>query len=386
MKLIYLVLLACVGVSCTNIMGPKFESNWAELEQVDQINCKRWPLGEHDMWLEDLYVLGGESEKVLLGKVRKRDGSYSYYYTKFQGSIKLDLDAMIPLSIGQSIPVLGHLPGKDKFSVIVPKDENNFQFEIRDAKTNVVSSEVSLKASEITEAKISVDKNGIWIVSNEEKLNVSYLSNDNGKYLPRSFNVDLPLESKLFPYPDGNATVLSFSGGENRMIQSMQLKSNGQISKSVSFQLKGQSDGIESWDGFHNQSGSYLIYVSGDSVVGEGKLHITKYKENYVGGEADWEKILDLKGLHMSSPIMVTNQKDSDKYALILKWLDGESTLGVYKLGEQGFEKEQNLGVFKKGSALIDAFAFGEESVIYSIIRNKSGKNWEYSLCEVGTL
>lgn len=383
----FMVAFSLINVaSCTSFTGAKITSQWSELHKAKSMDCADWPLQDQDLRVEDIKVIQSDTETALLGKVRKRNGSWGYHYTKFKGDENIESEDIRQLSVGlNAIVMSGHFPNNgEQYALADIGEDETYRFEVRDIKTNVVQSKLNIKAQDFTEGAITKVESGFWLLSSQDLYRISYISNDKGSLTERSYDLGYDSEPVITRKIGTNEiNILSLEHGTNSKFTIQNLHTSGDKGNRQEIQVKELAQGVESWDAVGTGNGVQLVYVSGDSVVGDAKLNFTDLPANFAGGQPVSERQVSLQGLHVSEPIWVKSFNNPGSYAVMLKWLDGESTVGVYDAKAPDKQEQRNYGVLKKGTALIDAFAFGSESDIYAILRLKENRNWRYQICEI---
>jgi hypothetical protein len=118
-------------------------------------------------------------------------------------------------------------------------------------------------------------------------------------------------------------------------------------------------------------------------MVGEAKMRLGEIVIDYEAPRLAWENVFPLEDVHVSEPIWLT--AGGSNWAVILKWVDEESTLATYKVGPGNASPPRASGIFAKGSRLVDTFA-DEDDDPWVIVRSRNKDGWDFQVCELSRL
>ena len=385
MPKILMLLLLVNGVSCT--LNNKVESEWATLQSASSAECKPWNQNDDVLSVEGIQVLGGKPTGFLTSVVL-RNGQSAFDYGDFKRS--LSVSPMVRRDFGSNVNALnGFSDSKSVYAV----SSVGSKVEIRSMEDHVVRYTATGLPENIQSINAHPVKGGLWLSfragDNETALEelgyqFAYLPLDSGKsqlkvqYFPETpintfqatiiSNLDDPTVLAIWKPKDKN-------GRKFHIAQLDPSKKAAFESKSIDVSAEHE---VESWTAGHVPGGILLTYVDGDSLIGQANLKVLKLKwqDQYITSE--WLKSKSLLNEHVSDPIWVKGNGKS--FVLIPKWVDNESTIALYTIGDQGFENAEAVGVFPRGLRVMDAFWNND---IYALIRFRQDRKWQFELCRI---
>ncbi len=388
-----LLLLVISANSCANFSGQNRHSQWSELDDTRSVSCDSWPIAGTDLDTDDILVLQTQDKIGLVGKTKQRDGSTQFQFYPFEGSTSLDTSNRKSMSFGVGAIALGNDFGEGGKSIAVVHNRGSKQATVKfhEINGNVVSMESSNIGGEVYAGSMIARESGYWLLLNREGYQVAYVdAKPNKGILPVRHFPEIKVNTRpiLVPHSEQNsAFIIEHDRNFQRNNQAGQfsvrsLLPSGQVSQPIFLTALSQG-AVETWTAAAYPGGMALAVVSGDSMIGQGTLNLSTQRITYGAGTSEWNKSISLRNLHVSAPVITSSRHGS--WALLLKWIDGESTLAAYKFGRTGAESKQHFGVFPKGTSLVTAFQAEESGELVAVVRNKVGYRWNYEICSLGS-
>ena len=136
--------------------------------------------------------------------------------------------------------------------------------------------------------------------------------------------------------------------------------------------------GAESWSATSARNGFYFAAITGDSMVGQGVLHAGIVTVSQDAPSWGWRKELGLPDVHVSEPVWIPSA--GGPILTVMKWLDGEATMAVFRATSTALDIRKDRGVHPKGSIVISGVE-PSEGLLATIVRNKKDDLWHYSIC-----
>jgi hypothetical protein len=364
------------------------------LDDTRSISCDPWPVGENELDTENLTVLKSGKHVGFLAESKLRDGSKIFQYQAFLGDTDLALSAMKSLSFGgDSVALEGELLQQGaSLAVVHNRGAPEVTLKMHGIDTNVVGSESSNLAGKVQGGAILSSENGYWLLMRRGPYQVAYVGQKPVKgIMPVQLFPKVSTNSRptLLLDSDKNSTFLLDLDRKPKRDSQVQgafsltrLTTDGEASAPQILAISAPG-GVETWAATTRPGGFDLAIIEGDSLIGQASLNITSMKVSSAGPRLDWNKSISLKNMHIAQPFWVSSP--SRRWIMMLKWIDGESTLAAYKIGNSGVESTTHFGVFPKGTALVSAFYSGVSSELIAVIRNKVGYRWNYEICSLGS-
>jgi hypothetical protein len=380
-----LALIGCV----TAEEAPK--SEWKGLGDVEKVDCAKWPLGEKDLGVNSVGFLDTKPQS-LISTGRLRTSATVNYLTDFKGRANLDVDDLRRVDLGRTAVVLGTARmGTSSFLAVSVRTKNGRKLELRSTKDNIVRGSLDGFPSELASGSIVNVAGGFWVglKEHEEKSSVWYVGVASGKLTLRSYpELNLRVLPIILPVRDEpQAWLLSYdalAAGQKRndVFVMQKLSTEGVAGNERRLEVPVDS-AVESWSA-SGASGRFLLaWVDGDSMVGEAKMRLGEIVIDYEAPRLAWENVFPLEDVHVSEPIWLT--AGGSNWAVILKWVDEESTLATYKVGISNASPPRASGIFPKGSRLVDAFSDDDDDP-WVIVRSRKKESWDFQVCELSRI
>lgn len=387
MKTIKTTFFSVLTASCSLVGTSNHVSNWRVLEGAESISCEKWPLMEKDLGLTDLFVLKSDLGPELIAEVVKRDARKAYRYYPFKGDIDISKGDLKELSIGQSKPLKGDVIGAgSNLALLRTINGNKKQVELRAVAENAVVSSVEINPKGYTSGAAYNTPKGLWVLLKDEDYDLNYYRVrhetsllENKKDIDETFTNE---PSFLASLKDESLLAVEMDKLAHDDVKFKYTILNGYdrsaVRKNMDLSLNGP---IESWAVAGSAERALLVYVEGDSMVGESDLNIVSLENNKGVLQVQWQKKFPLPDVHISDPVLVKTTKGYKIY--LLKWLDNESTLASYEVKGREVKSSKPQGVFPETTVLIDAFNYGtSEERVFGVFRSKNDHGWRYSLCK----
>jgi len=379
------LLLLVTPLSCT--LNNKVESEWATLQSASSAKCEPWNQNDDVLSVEQVQVFG-DKPFGFLTSVRLRNGQSAFDYADFKQS--LNIKPMIRREFGASVDAIsGFSDSKEVYTVA----STGSKIEIRSMSDHVVRHTATGLPKDIRSINAHPVKDGVWLsfragddetALEELGYQFAYFPLNTGKtevklsYFPKT-PVNTFQASIISNPTDSTVLVIWKPKDKNgRKFYIAQLDPSNKISfEKKSIDVSAEHD-VESWTASHVPGGLLLTYVDGDSLIGQANLKVLKlaWKDQYI--TSTWLKSKSLLNEHVSDPIGVHSSNKS--FVLIPKWVDNESTIALYTIGEQGFENAEAVGVFPRGLRVMDAYW---DNDIYALIRFRQDRKWQFQLCRI---
>jgi len=136
---------------------------------------------------------------------------------------------------------------------------------------------------------------------------------------------------------------------------------------------------IESWTAGTDGSRFYAVVVDGDTLIGQASLKLLMGA--MVSNVYNIEKVhkLNLRNVHATEPSLVHAKGQTE--ALLMNWIDEESTIARYTMMEDTVPQPRFSGIFPKGTKIQETMRGNERS--FFLAKNKVEAQWNIYLCEL---
>jgi len=371
--------------------GETHKSEWQGLGDVEKVDCVPWPLGERDLGVNSVSFLDTKPQS-LISTGRLRTSATVNYLTEFEGRASLDVDDLRRVDLGRTVVVLGTAKvGASSFLAVSVRSKSGRKLELRSTKDNIVRWSLDGFPSDLSSGSIINVADGFWVglKESEEKSSIWYVSATAGKLTLRSYpELNLRVLPIILPVRDEpQAWLLSYdavAAGQRRndVFVMQKISTEGVAGNERRLEVPVDS-AVESWSASAVSGRFLMAWVDGDSMVGEAKMRLGEIVIDYEAPRLAWENVFPLEDVHVSEPIWLTAGGLS--WAVILKWVDEESTLATYKVGVSSASPPRASGIFPKGSRLVDAFSDDDDDP-WVIVRSRKKDGWDFQVCELGRI
>ena len=383
------VLIAAAFMSGCQLFKADTLSNWATLDVAKSVECDNWPKASGDLGLDTIHY--GAGAFSVSGK--NRQGRPLHYLSRFDGETEIERDEVWPLKLGRGSLLLGSLQWQDKiFAATLRRDAKGSHFELRSANDNVVRFKQLLSVDKFTSGRTVANPIGdsvtggltgnsqvVWLVLESEDGNFKVASLDLRAQEPkvelvRELSLTYPLRLIVGQAP-GQASVYWHQGSR---IFRQQITEFVKAGNSEELPLK-ESQNIESFAVARVEGTTYVAVINGDSLVGQAALQIYTFSDESLTRTPDLSSI-GLPDVHLSEPVFVKNEDELK--VLVLTWVDEEATIASFLIGKEVVSPAEYLGIFPKGSRILQAFSDGEDD-IFAVVRYRQSDSWTFALCEI---
>lgn len=389
MKVNKTLLLQIVMISsCTSTKQPVTTSEWVNLSEVGSATCEPWPMAEKDMEVRSIVPVMGKGKSYgFAASVRQRNSSVEQVFVPANAKADLDTDRAQILPLGTGSVVVASWQAASVPLLIVAHNNNGGRstLELRKATDNkVLAKSAFILDGNVRGGSIEIDGDVIWITlrtgdsssvfaklvyksANSAFDRVSYSSENRGATLV----VD---QAKHVPYVIENQPV-----GDKVSFKIIPLRGkdlSAGSAQTIDMDAKG---GTESWAATSARGGFYFAAITGDSMVGQGKLHAGIVKVTQDVPAWGWRKDLGLPDVHVSEPVWVPAA--NGPILTVMKWLDGEATMAVFRATSTALDIRKDRGVHPKGSIVIGGVE-PTDGLLTTVVRNKKDELWHYNICK----
>lgn len=376
----FFIIWVCFISGCvTSEEEPK--SSWYVLDKADKIDCRRWPKRDKDLRIDSIKTdvdqmgnLRGFSVTVLT-----RTANKAYYFQPFANRAVINLDDARPLELPRKAILLGSFQqGRRRYVLAAQNVAQGVQFELRTMGDNVVRAKALLNGETMEDGKVFRSPNSEWVrfasSDGAEKIaQIQWLPKEQirVRLIPGSYDSS----SVLLGHPKGLFVVWKEDPSSTFRVRWIPSEGVVGAPQNVPFQLEQQ---VESWTAGLEGDRFYLVVVDGDTLIGDANLKVLAGKVDING--YNYEKISKyvLKNVHATEPVVVSRMGRPEVH--LMNWIDEESTIARYKIGEKGVSAPSYAGVFPKGTKIQESLRGKDQS--FFIAKNKIESQWNFYLCE----
>ena len=375
--------LSFILVGCVTPKKAPPKSAWADLGKSEQTECKDWPLDERDLDVRAIYPVG--NQETFFGyavETRTRDGGISHIFLRSSNGLDFELSKAQPIPIGTRGVILSTmLLGNTPIVITSKVAGNRSTLEARNLNNNqIIGISPFIIDGDLRSADVSIAGKDVWLSLRSGDYSTSFarFSLAKGKGV---------FERVLFSSESRGATLVASDARQAPFLVELSSLSGKPSLKLSSVNQKEfslgsyknltlpTSNGVESWSVTGNGSGGLFSAVVGDSMVGQASIVVGQFDSSREWGNI---KTVDLSDLHVSEPVW----SNFGNIVAIMKWIDAEGTLGVYRLSDKGEVNTFDKGVFPQGSVPMSLFQVKANN--YGVVvRNKKDDLWRYRVCKI---
>jgi hypothetical protein len=370
-----LLLIFAVSIACTTTKT----SEWTELESVEELDCTEWKLRPGDLRTDSVF-LQEKAPAYGIVNTTMRNGAPGHFAFQFKGGLDVDQDALKPIPLGRSDQLLGAVFFKgDTFALVGAMERNKFSLQLRNVTSNVVVHSLNgLATTEVASTATVPAENGFWLIyeTSSGQFRVAFIP------AGEKVNIEARVIKKVWEErprvvgSKGNVFAVMQSGNGLRFTA---INPNGTSEDRGGIDIGNAKAPLESWDADVVGKTLKVAAVTGDSLVGDAKLHLFDMDD---GGTDTLQKrgnaTQALQDFHVSEPMLLV--KSGEARVLMLQWLDAEATLATYAQTGDGLKKVAQQGIFDSGSRIMQAINYRSDKLV--LIRAKLETTWKYELCE----
>ena len=393
-----ILLFSLVLVGCVSPENGPVKSQWAELDQVERVNCAAWPLSKSDLGVEAVVPLEVGDTDGLIASVRLRTNRLAHYYAPFAGKVTLDPDDFSRLNLGEGAVVLGAVRiGSQTHMAVMQQRFEKAVLELRSVPSNEVVAILEGLPGEISTGSVLSSKNGFWLLIKHHEQHSSLFfvrfespAVKSGQVLSQKLSAVKFEALKLTSLPvilqkahTDEIYLVNFDSvaagkGRKDVFSVGRADGSGQFSSLKNMPVKVESE-VESFSAFAHQGQYYLGYIDGDSMVGKARLRVSRFVWESSPVVADSASVV-LEDVHVSDPIWIPG--GTELSVGVLKWVDEESTLASYKVQAGALVNSNAAGIFQKGSRITGVFGT-KNGQNFLVMRSRETNTWKFRLCHL---
>ena len=380
MKLKMMSILMASVYGCQTAAANRTKSNWDTLSHADKVDCHSWPLRPQDLQLDDILLLQGTKPAAIVSGLN-RSGTPIYYYSDLSNS-KPDPEEFSALNFGHDAVILGGAQVDGEFvAVIAHSSDSQSQLEIRRVPQNTILLTANLGKFYAAEGQVFPTQSGFWlsIRSDDHKYFLIFIGKGmDGKFFKRDINLT-PLLSSPLLFPDAknrNALMVWREATSPHTLNSQLIAEDGTSTKSTPIVLP--INQVESWNAYRTNQDLFLAIIDGDTVIGQAELKLAKLSSIVSAPQLQWTHTQTLNDLHTTEPLFLDGLKGLE--VLVLNWIDEESTIARYSVGQNTLSSPRYSGVFQKGTRILGTQSSTTDGTTL-ITRVRDGIHWAFKLC-----
>lgn len=384
----FLLFQLVIIAGCATTKEPARTSEWVNLSEVGTASCQPWPMAEKDLEVRSVEpVLGKGNSYGFAASVRQRNSSVEQVFIPASSKMELDTDQaqILPLGHGSIVVASWQAGGVPLLVVAHNSTGGRSTLELRKATDNrILAKSAFILDGNVRDGSIEIDGDTIWMTlrtgdsstvfaklvykgQNSVFDRISYTSESRGALIVADLAKHVPYIVENQPVGDKIAfKILPLRGKDF---------STGPA-QTIEMDAKGSA---ESWSVTSARNGFYFAAISGDSMVGQGVLHAGNVNVNQDIARWGWRKELGLPDVHVSEPVWVASA--NGPILTVMKWLDGEATMAVFRATSTALDIRKDRGVHPKGSIVTSGIE-AVEGQLTAVIRNKKDDLWHYSICK----
>ena len=393
------LILGQILSGCVNFGNKEPISNWAEIRNVDDVTCQKWPQTADVLRYENLLFMDVKNRALLAAGIT-RDGRKVQKYINVTKGFAFESAKLMTLNWGSRFQFLGSgkLFSNDVVYLKTGTKKTGPILQIRDLTKNTVLQSAKLGSKDIAEGRVYPKSDGAWLIYKEEQKDIA-LEDANSKVILamldgsklkiKKFNgfsargdpVVLPINMKraLTIWLD----VGTSGRRSNPEFKVREVGVNGLMTRErvVRLPMSGQ---IESWSATAGDEGIFLAWIEGDSLLGDAVLRVAKLEWYQNQVNTKWIKEVRLENSHVAQPFWVG--PSAKKWLILPKWSDHEITLGRLDVSASGIEVRKNMGVFDPGTAFESAFWVNDQRSPGIIMSYRAGMIRSWAVCTLDSI
>lgn len=383
----FLLLSIVIMSSCTTTKQPATTSEWVNLTEVGSATCEPWPMSEKDMEVKGLVsVLNRGKTNGFLASVRQRNASLEHVFVPANNKMELDSDRAQILPLGQgSVLVAAWQSMSVPLFIVAHNSGSRATLELRKASDNrVLARSTFVLDGNVRDADVEIDGDTIWMTLRTGDSSTVFAKLDYKGQKSQFERISFASESrgatlivdreKHAAYVVENQPIADKIAFKIIPLRGKEFTAGS--SQNIDMEAKG---GTESWSVTGTRGGFYFAAVTGDSMVGQGVMHAGVVSLRQQAATWGWRKNLGLPDVHVSEPVWIAS--DSGPILTVMKWLDGEATMAVFRATSTELDIRKDRGVHPKGSIVIGGTE-AAPGTLTTIVRNRVEDLWRYNICK----
>ena len=391
----YLILHTIFFYGC--VTGQDYKQNsWALLEKAEEIDCSPWPVPESDIDTQNLQVVHANDKIGFVTTGRSRTAQVVRYWTRFEGSLDLEVSDLKKLEWGADPKYLGFSNLGQNPLVILEQGSKGRSIEFRNPSTNIIKFSKSLEKSFLSRGVGITHGNGAWLLYKPIE---GVPSIEDRPWMLKSVDVSrkgkvsivdykglkMNGDPRVYTETNGNGIAIWVDRGSSEAPTQGEFKSAFVTTTGKAFSTKvvdkGDKSEIESWDFIYDPNFKSLAWISGDSLLGNAHLAVAMMEWNKGVSLIKSRKEIALGGSHAGRPRYI---KSDGKVLLVLpQWKTRKSTLAIFQLSPNMQSSPRYFGKFNETRVLQDVFTYGDDHRLLVVMKEKKRFKQNFYLCEL---
>ncbi len=390
-----LILLGITLTGCQMLGTGQLKSEWSQLKEARSVSCEDWPRAADDLRINSIYPIHTVEMNGFIYHVTSRSGAPMHYYVPGEGA-DIDLAKRVALNWGSGARFLSFLTlnGVEAVLIVRPASQGKKILEIRDMKKNIVLYRSKEQNPDFYPEQVNVDSNGFWLSyklirqeqADEDLENhfVYYQWRDPSQLiLAETVDVKPVGSVRLLQLEPGSSFVVWFDEGVSTAKKEPTFKYltlEPVVKKPQVFDAEAEiSRRVESWSADSYASSIYLTYVTGDTLLWQNaSLQMIKFTRR---SEVEQRLKVAIQNEHVGDPFLIPAK--TGMFLAVSKWLDHESSVGLYRVGFDSLEDRGLHGIYPERSYLKDIFYSPQDGQITLLRSQPKGFSSQYQLCEI---
>ena len=394
----FLALTTLVTAACTLTQEPP-KSSWTVLTQAKQVKCHIWPKLDKDLDTSGVFYFEAGGKGYFVSEGRARNLKKVQYLVPFAGDFALDKDQMVELGWGNAAFVGTTLQsGQPHVLLQATSDKDETRLELRTVPGNIRRFRSAPLAAELQRPHVIPGKGERFWILYKEGSSITSLEDEPGHLMQAEPTTNgllkiWPAVTKTFdgapqalPQADGGITIIWLDQRAPNSTKQPRFKvttitPDNTVGDEFSIGLPPLKK-VEAWAAISEGPQIFLAFVEGDSLLGAAKLRVAHIHYGGVAPSLGWVKDIELGNEHVADPAWV--KQGNGSFLLLPKWLDQESTLGVYRVGLEELAGLGAWGIFREASTFHTFFHATAAKVAGTVVSQKSNFGIQFQLCKIG--
>ena len=366
---------------CALFGGKEIESKWGVLKTSDVLSCDAWSKRKNDIAQNAILAVYNEDAEVtgFMVESLNRRGIQDSYYAPFENSTSFDRDDFKDIEVGGTSLVIGGAYKNSPLAAVFIDSSKNSRIEFRDVNSNVVKYSAKISGTDFSGGRVIVGKNNTWLaLKNDDKMQISTIQ-FKPKFKLKKLNKNFP-SAELIGFAN-NKELIAIRQTNSKKLVARKISANSFGQQEVDLQVP-VNDQIENWSAAEYNGGVVVVYVDGDSLVGQATLKVSLIRWNAQNDPSvTWTKEFSVNDVHVTRPTII---KYKDKLKILMTtWMDAEATIARYSIDGASLKFDGYQGVLKQGAQIESLFQGVGSNDLYAIVREKAVAQWNYKVCEL---
>ena len=374
--------------SCVSSGQKQLESQWADLEKVDDISCSTWPVRESELDISAMTANAGEPGGFI-ADVRLRNGGRLPVFADTSEGPSINKEKMTAIPIGRQAHVVGLVDwNKEPTAFVVQNKNNRAWIEARAVKDNRLVARMATPLPEEAESgRVVSVSNGWWLQLNHSEVDSSFVrvaprQDGQWSFVVSTFQAHTRFASLVSNLLNQNAYVVENQNKPDENTSDFLMTKLDTDGKSLVLGRKTlpTKGGLESWSVALLGQKIVMAVIHGDSMVGQSSLLLAAVDIAGMDLQDAWHQEFALSDVHVAEPVWISNGIYG--FVGIVKWIDAEGTLSRFKVDSTGAKQLPDVGVFEKGTILAAGYLNGSNNGL-GAFRYRDKDLWKYKLCKL---